>query len=218
VAAREARLANVAAALLTGGRGTRMGADKARMPLAGVAAATRLARMLARLFEDVLLVGGEPPEDAPGRRAPDPEGPACALRGIAGALAAARAPRVLVLATDLPFVGEALLLALVARPEAAAVAPRAGAGRHALCALFARERALAVARRRLAAGELSLQGLFAELDAAWLEGEELARLDPEGLALTNLNTPEERAQAERRLADAQRGASTREPAPSRPIR
>jgi molybdopterin-guanine dinucleotide biosynthesis protein A len=165
-----------------------------------VPAATRLARRLARLFEEVLLVGGSPPEDAPGRRVPDPAGPACALRGVVGALAAARAPRVLVLATDLPLISDLLLLALVAWPEAAAVVPRAAEGRHALCALFLREQALPVAQRRLAAGELALHGLFAELDAAWLEGDALARLDPAGDALTNTNTPDELAGVERRLA------------------
>jgi molybdopterin-guanine dinucleotide biosynthesis protein A len=205
VPAGEARLATVCAALLTGGRGTRLGRDKSRMPLAGVPAATRLAQRLARLFEDVLLVGGEPPADAPGRRIADPEGPACALRGIVGALEAARAERVLVLATDLPLVSDALLLALVAWPEACAVAPRAGEGRHALCVLLARDRALPVAKRRLAEGDLSLHGLLVEVGTAWLEGEALARLDPDGLALTNVNTAEDLARAERRLEDGAQG-------------
>jgi molybdopterin-guanine dinucleotide biosynthesis protein A len=184
----ESRLATVSAALLTGGSSTRQGRDKTRVPLAGVPAATRLARRLARLIEEVLLVGGDPPPDTPGRRVPDPPGPACALRGLLGALAAARGERVLVLATDLPLVSDALLLALVAWPEADAVVPRT-AGEHALCALLSRERVRPVAERRLAAGQLSLHGLFEELRTAWLEGEALARLDPDGVALTNLNTP-----------------------------
>jgi molybdopterin-guanine dinucleotide biosynthesis protein A len=118
---------------------------------------------------------------------------------VLGALEAARGERVLVLATDLPLVCDALLLALVAWPEADAVVPRAGEGRHALCALLSRERVRPVAKRRLAAGELSLHGLFGELGTAWLEGEALARLDPGGLALTNMNTPEDLARVERSL-------------------
>lgn len=196
----EAHLAGISAALLTGGSGTRLGRDKSRVPLAGVPAATFLASRLARIFEDVLLIGGEPPDDTPGRRVPDPPGPACALRGVLGALEAARGERVLVLATDLPLMSDAVLLALVAWPEADAVVPRAREGRHALCALLSCERVRPVARRRLAAGELSLYGLFDEVGTAWLEGEDLARLDPEGLALTNMNTPEELARVERRLA------------------
>jgi len=199
-AAGEARLATISAALLTGGGGTRLGQDKSRVALAGVPAATRLARRLARLFEEVWLVGGDPPSDAPGCRVADIAGPACALRGVVGALAAARSERVLVLATDLPLVSDALLLALVALPEAEACVPRSGEGRHALCALFARERALAVARERLAAGQLSLHGMLAALDTRWLEGPDLARLDPQGLALANLNTPADLARIEAVLA------------------
>ena len=195
-------MASFSAALLTGGSGTRLGRDKSRVPLAGVAAATRMARRLARIFDEVLLVGGDPPSDTPGRRVPDPPGPACALRGVVGALEAARGARVLVLATDLPLVNDALLLALVAWPDADAVVPRAGEGRHALCALLSRERVLPVAKRRLAAGDLALHGLFGEIRTAWLEGEVLARLDPEGLALTNVNTPEDLARVERRLTPA----------------
>ncbi len=199
-AASGARLATISAAVLTGGSGSRLGRDKAHVPLAGVAAATRLARRLARLCEDVWLVGGNPPSDAPGCRVADPPGPGCALRGIVGALAAASSERVLVLATDLPLVSDALLLALVASPEAEAVVPRTGEGRHALCGLFLRERVLALARERLAAGELALRDLFAALDTRWLEGADLAQLDPDGMALANLNTPEDLARIERWLA------------------
>jgi molybdopterin-guanine dinucleotide biosynthesis protein A len=198
----ESKLASCSAALLTGGSGTRLGLDKSHVPLAGVAAATRMAGRLARIFEEVLLVGGAPPDDAPGRRIPDPPGPACALRGVLGALEAARGERVLVLATDLPLVSDALLLALVAWPAADAVVPRARDGRHALCALLSRERLRPVVKRRLAAGELSLHGLFGEVGTAWLEGEDLARLDPDGLALTNLNTPEDLARVEKWLTPA----------------
>ena len=205
-AAGEARLATVSAALLTGGSGTRLGQDKARVPLAGTPAATRLAQRLARLFEEVWLVGGDPPSDAPGCRVPDPPGPGCALRGIVGGLAAARGERVLVVATDLPLVSDALLLALVASPAADAVAPRTPEGQHALCALFLRERVLPVARKRLAAGELSLRGLLAEIDTRWLEGPDLARLDPHGMLLANLNTSADLARIERWLAPAARPA------------
>jgi len=191
----------VSGALLVGGASQRMGRDKAHVPLAGEAVATRLARRLATLCEDVLLVGGDPPADAPGRRVPDIEGPRCALRGLASALAAARAERVLVLATDLPFVSEALLLALVAWPEADVVLPRDPGGPQPLCAVYRREPALRAASRRLAAGErLALHELLAELEVRTLPQDVLAALDPDGSALSNLNTPEDLARAQARVA------------------
>jgi molybdopterin-guanine dinucleotide biosynthesis protein A len=193
VSAREGRLGNVAAALLLGGASSRMGADKAQLELEGEPVATRLARLLSALCEDVLLVGGAPPASAPGRRVADPDGPRCALRGLVGALAAARAERVLVLATDLVGVTPDLLLALVAAPEADVVAPRTPAGPEPLCALYRREPVLAEARRRLAAGPLALHALLAALSVGWLEGEDLRTLDRSGRALANVNTPEDLA-------------------------
>jgi len=184
------RFANIAGALLLGGASTRMGSDKARLELDGVALATRIALLLDALFEEVLLVGGDPPADAPGRRVADLDGPRCALRGVVGALAAARADRVLVVATDLPLLTPELLLALAAWPEADVVAPRAGARLEPLCAVYSR-RALAAARARLAAGRLALHELIAELSLQTIEAADLRAVDPAGTALANANTPEE---------------------------
>lgn len=187
------RIANVSAALLLGGASTRMGSDKAHLAVAGEAAATRLAKLLAALFEDVLLVGGDPPVAAPGRRVPDLAGPRCALRGIASALAAAREERVLVLATDLMAMTPDVLLGLTAYPEADAVVPRAGGFAQPLCALYRRTPALAAARECLGREKLALMALLDRLGVRWLEGEDLAALDPDGSALANVNTPDDYA-------------------------
>jgi molybdopterin-guanine dinucleotide biosynthesis protein A len=187
----------VSGAVLLGGAGSRIGRDKAALTVGGVAAAARVARTLGRLCEEVLLVGGTPPEGTPGRRVPDVEdAPRCALRGLVSALGAARAPRVLVVATDLPLVTPALLLALVAHPEANVVAARPGGLPQPLCALYAREPALAAAAARLARGELALKGLLAELGARFLADGDLAAVDPAGIALSNVNTVEDWARVE----------------------
>jgi molybdopterin-guanine dinucleotide biosynthesis protein A len=196
----DGRFQNVCAAVLTGGASTRMGRDKSHLQIGGVAAAVRVSRLLATLFDDVLLVGGSPPDDAPGRRVADLEGPGCALRGVVGALDAARVERVLVVATDLPLLSAELVLALLAWPEADAVVPRTADGPHPLCALYRREPALALARRHLAEGRLKLQHWLEGMDSVYLEPAEIARVDPAGIALTNLNTPEDAARAGALLA------------------
>jgi molybdopterin-guanine dinucleotide biosynthesis protein A len=198
----EGRLATVSGAVLTGGASERMGSDKARLELGGIAWATRVAAVLGAICSEVLLVGGNPPKDALGRRVPDPEGPVCALRGLVAALDAARAERVLVVATDLPLVTPELLLALVAWPEADAVVPRSEEGPHPTCALYRREPVLAAARERLGAGRLGLRGVLDAVDTAWIGPEDLARVDPDGLALANLNTPEDLARVEESLRGA----------------
>ena len=191
--AAEGRLGNVSAALLVGGISERMGSDKARVELAGAPAAVRLAERLALVCEEVLLVGGDPPEAARGRRVLDPDGPRCALRGLLGALEAAREERVLVLATDLLGVTPELLLALIAAPEADVVAPRTSRGPEPLCALYRREPALREARVRLAAGQLALHELLGALSVHWLEGDDLAALGAAERTLANVNTSAELA-------------------------
>jgi len=174
-----------------------MGRDKAHVEVGGIPSAARIAALLGSLFSDVLLVAGHPPPGLVGRRVRDPEGPRSALRGLVGALDAARSERVLVVATDLPLVTPDLLLALIAWPEADAVVPRDDGGAHPLCALYRRKAVQTLATERLAAGECALRGLLDGLDTSFLEGEDLRAVDPEGHALVNVNSPADLARAEK---------------------
>lgn len=201
-ATRDGRIGNVSGAVLLGGASRRMGRDKASLVVAGVPGATRVAGLLDTVFDEVMLVGGTPPEGCPGRRVPDEAGPRCALRGLVTALAAASAPRVLVVATDMPLLTPDLVLALVAWPEADAVVPRAADRAHPLCAVYARDTVLPVARARLAGDDLALRGVLDAVSTAWLEPDDVARIDPAGRSLLNVNTPEDLAQVERLLSDA----------------
>jgi len=170
-----------------GGASQRMGSDKTRLELAGVPLAVKAAALLTDFLEDVVLVGGDPPPEAPGRRVPDPEGPRCALRGLVGALEAARGERVVVLATDLPLLTPDLVLGLIAQPPADAVVPRDAEGSHPLCAVYRREPVLAAARAQLAEDRLALRALLEALDTRFVEGDALRALDPDGDALLNVN-------------------------------
>ena len=186
-------LGNVTGALLLGGESTRMGRDKAHLEWRGETLSTRAARLLAGLFSETLLVGGAPEQVAPGRRVSDPSGPGCALRGLVGALEAATSPRVLVIATDLPFLSEDLLLALTAWPESDIVVPTEDDGDHPLCAIYRREICLPVARANLESGRLSLRELLAEVDSDRVSLEDLGLTDFTSASLTNINTPDELA-------------------------
>lgn len=193
-------MAGLSGAVLLGGASSRMGRDKAAIELGGVALATRLARLLAALCDEVLLVGGAAPPDAPGRAIADPDGPRCALRGLVAALEAARGERVLVVATDLPLVTAVLLRGIAGPSEADAVVPRPGPKPQPLCAVYRRAPALAAARDRLARGLLPVRGLLDVLRVEWVEGERLRALDPDASALVNVNTPDDLARAEALLA------------------
>jgi len=190
----EGRLGNVAAALLVGGASSRMGQSKALLELDGQPMASRAATLLDVLFDDVLVVGGNGPLGGVGRWIPDvgeSDEPRSALRGIVTALEAAHTDRVVIVATDLPFLTAELVLALSAWPEHDAVVPRDSRGTHPLCAIYRREPVLAAARERLAAGRFKLEGLLDAVDTDYIEGADLALLDPDERALTNVNTPED---------------------------
>ena len=188
--------ADLTGAVLLGGLSSRMGRDKASLPLDGVASATRIARVLGALCAEVLLVGGTSPPGSPGRAVEDPEGPRCALRGLVGALEAARTERVLVVATDLPLVTLALLRGLARTSDADAVVPHPDPLPQPLCAVYRRASVLARAREHLAAGRLALRALLGVLAVEWVQGERLQRLDPAGTALLNVNTPQDQARVE----------------------
>jgi molybdopterin-guanine dinucleotide biosynthesis protein A len=152
--------------------------------------------LLDRLFDETLLIGGDPAPDAPGRRITDLPGPPCALLGLTTALEAASNERVLVVATDLPLLEADLLLALTAWPEADAVVPVDPHGEQPLCAIYCREACLPVAHARLEANQLALRGWLDELDTSRVSLSELG-FDFEGATpLTNVNTPQELANLE----------------------
>jgi len=69
--------------------------------------------------------------------------------------------------------------------------PRSDGRAHPMCAVYRREAVLPRAERRLAEGHLALSGLLEEGSVGWLEGPDLAAIDPSGRALSNVNTPEE---------------------------
>lgn len=186
------RLANVSAALLLGGEPA-CSADQADL------FAVRTTRLLASLFEEVLVVGGAAPAEVSGRLIPETSGPACPLRGVVAALEAASEERVLVLGMRHPLVTPDLLLGLTAWPEAAIVAPRFDSQPQPLCAVYLREAVLPAARERLASSEPNLLDLIASVECGWLEGADLASLDPDGDALFRIAAPEDATRAVERL-------------------
>lgn len=128
--------------VLAGGRSSRMGADKARLPWGGVPLAVATAASLAPVAERVVLVRRGAPDGLPwvgvdGRPLevvvePD-DGPAHPLHGVATALRAARGELVLVVPCDVPGLSPESLRALVARAPAVA---SDGSRRHPLVGVF----------------------------------------------------------------------------------
>ena len=104
--------------VLTGGRSSRMGTDKARLAAGGIALAERAARMLERVCESVALVGNPAKHDRFGRLVLEDEFPGCGpLGGIVTALSQSTAGWNLILACDMPSVTVEFLETLRRRAE-----------------------------------------------------------------------------------------------------
>ena len=182
------------AAVLAGGASQRMGRPKAALPYGAATLLEFQTARLAEIFDGVLVVTKEPPETpiGPARLVRDAEPGHAAIYGLARALEEAR-DRVFVIAVDLPALAPALIRAIAEeseRRDAPAVLPRADGRLQPLAGVW-RRAALPAARRRIAAGELSLHGLAEELGADVLDETWWRRWDPSGASFANLNTLED---------------------------
>lgn len=191
----------VAAAIVAGGPARRLGGiAKPFINIGGRTVAERQLALLRGAFPRVLVVANDPAPWAElavqvvGDRVLG-GGP---LSGIDAALTAAEdCDAVVCVAGDLPFLTAQMLAALRDHaPDADAVAPRGLAGRiEPLCARYGRALLPAI-DARLRAGELAVHQLLDGAAVAWLEGDELRALDPDGTCFLNLNTPDDILRAE----------------------
>jgi molybdopterin-guanine dinucleotide biosynthesis protein A len=181
------------AAILAGGRATRFGGrDKGALVVGGRTIRERLLSELSALTDDIMSIGGRPPE-TPGalRHVSDRVAGSGPLAGLDAALAAARDDVVAVVACDMPFVTAALLgylLDLAVGYDA--IVPRTERGYHPLCAVYTRACRSAVARR-LADGRLKMAGLLDDVSCRAVTPREIAAFGDPGRLLANVNTPAE---------------------------
>ncbi|HUA87365.1 MAG TPA: molybdenum cofactor guanylyltransferase [Bryobacteraceae bacterium] len=171
--------------VLAGGRSSRMGRDKALLPLAGETLLDRVVRLLGDVAGSVTVIG--PPERYPGYRTIGDKIENCGpLGGVYTALASSQADWNLIAACDMPELTAALLEDLFRAAEgsrADAVVPESPGGLDPLCAVY---------HRRCAALAWSAlnQEIFKMHDfLSTLRVERLPVADAS--ALKNVNTPEE---------------------------
>lgn len=188
---------DVTAFILAGGKSTRMGADKAFVPLDG---RTLLARALevARSITANVRIVGDPAKFSPFAPTLEDIFPNCGpLAGIQAALRSSQTDLNLVLAVDLPFVSLPLLQYLTQRarnnPATVTVAQTAG-GYQPLCAIYRRNFAEA-AEKALQGGRYKIDRLFLATSTLTVTEEELHAAGFSPNQFRNLNTPQELAEA-----------------------
>lgn len=182
-------------AILAGGRATRFdGRDKSALVVAGRTILDRQIAELSEITEDLLIVGGDAPAlpQAGVRHVADLVSGCGPLGGLHAALSEAQSRIVVIVACDMPFVSAPLvrhLLSIAAGPERPdVVVPRTERGYHPLCAVYTHA-CLAPAARRLADGQLRMDGLFEDVRIHVVTADALAAFGDPGHLLANLNTP-----------------------------
>lgn len=199
-------LTSVTGVALAGGRGSRMGGDKAALIFDGRPLIARVVERLRLALVSVIVIGpdslaalqpGAPiiPDARPGL------GP---LGGLATALEAVSGQWIFLVACDMPFIEPALVrhmasLALGAS-DAEAVALRSANGLEPLHAAYRRDIAPKVART-LASPHPSMRGLLDRLHVIEVTPADVVRLDPLKRSTFNVNTPDDWLRARQMAAD-----------------
>ena len=190
--------------ILAGGRSTRMGADKAFVPLQGRPLLAGAIELAGAVTADVRIVGSAEKFASFGPVVEDVFRDSGPLGGIHAALRNSSTDLNLILAVDLPFVSSAFLKYLVARArQSAAVVTvaRASGGWQPLCAVYRREFADA-AEKALRAGQFKIDALFDSVTTQVITETELEEAGFSVTIFRNLNTREELEAATRAVSVA----------------
>ena len=189
-----------------GGRSTRMGEDKALKPFLGRPLIQRVVDRLAPIADELLVTTNRPDDYAflghrliadlvPGRGA---------LGGLYTALASAHGDMVAVVACDMPFASPSLIQAatrLLVEEEADVIIAKTDEGYEPFHAVYRRATCVPAIQSALEADKWKVIAWFPSVKVRELSSDELKRLDPSGLAFSNVNSPEEFAEAERRASN-----------------
>ncbi|HHH83727.1 MAG TPA: molybdenum cofactor guanylyltransferase [Chloroflexi bacterium] len=197
-------------AVQAGGRSSRMGNDKALIPLAGRPLIEHVLERIQGLADDLLITTNRPESlrYLGLRLVSDAEPGGGALQGLRTALTHAQGSDVLAIACDMPFVPRPLLEHMIAhRGLADIIVPRRGDHFEPLLAIYRREFCLPAVEAALAQGEQRMVSFYAGLRVLAVEGEELAQLDPDGQAFFNINTQQDLVRAEAMMAGHRHGPS-----------
>jgi molybdopterin-guanine dinucleotide biosynthesis protein A len=196
--------------ILAGGQATRYGGRPKGLELVGgKRVIDRAVEALASATDDLLLIANDAnaSEWLPGVRVERDVRPACgSLGGIHAALAHAEGD-VIVLAWDMPFVPQRLVVALRAFGELADVVVAESdskRGVEPLCAYYS-ERCLAPIERRLDEGERRVVSFFDDVKVARIAALEVASLGDPAFMFMNINSPGDLTLAEQHASSTDGG-------------
>jgi molybdopterin-guanine dinucleotide biosynthesis protein A len=180
-----------------GGQSQRMGQDKALVHLAGKPLIEHILERIQGLGDEILITTNNPNALAylGIRLASDSTPGAGALVGLQTALSVAKGSHVLILACDMPFVSRPLLEYMIKLSHKAdIVVPQRNDFLEPMHAIYSKG-CLPFVNAALDQGHTKVISFYDQVRVRKLDGTEVARFDPCGMSLFNVNTPEDLAQA-----------------------
>lgn len=200
----------MAAIILAGGGGRRLGRPKPLVELHGRPLITYVLKTAMEVVDEIIVVAGVGASKALRKLMPergelleDLEGGLGPLMGIYTGLRSVRKPYALILPCDAPLLNVDILRYLLeaVRGYDAAVPRWPNGYLEPLHAAYRVEAALKAAEEALEEGRLEVRGLLDKLDRVlYVSTEELRILDPELHTFYNINTPEELERIEEIMA------------------
>ena len=195
----ETAVAPATVLVLVGGASSRMGQNKALLSVGGMRLIERVVQAVRPLGDDLLLIANEagPYTFLELPCVPDRQPDYGPLMGLYSGLAAAKYELALLVACDMPFLSTHLLrhmLDLAAGQDV--VIPRTEDGQHPLHAVYRRSTCLPAIAAAIAQDKRRMIAFHDRVRVREIGEEEMRPFDPSGLALLNVNTPEELALAE----------------------
>ncbi|RMF63851.1 MAG: HAMP domain-containing protein [Calditrichaeota bacterium] len=187
---------SLSAAILAGGRSSRMGRDKALLPVDGKPMIARVLEIVRQQTQNVMVISNQPDSYAFLKVPvyPDAVESCGPLAGIYTALRHSSTQQCLVVACDLPFLSRALLQFMCENAVSYDVfAFESQSGVEPLCAVYAKS-CLPVIEAQMEKGDFKVSNFYDQVNTR------IVRLEPGRLffdekAFFNVNTPEELARA-----------------------
>lgn len=183
--------------VMAGGKSSRMGTDKAFVPLLGKPLIEHVLERIGGLGQEEIIITNEP-EDYEHLNRPlfqdiiPNRGP---LGGLYTALVHANYPYILVTACDMPWLNRSLLEYMVSlRHEAQAIVPRWHHFPEPLHAVYSKS-CLSPIEENLTSGSFKMISFYEDIKVHFLEEDDIARFDPQGRSFSNINTPEDLGRA-----------------------
>ncbi len=188
-------MSGLTVAINAGGKSSRMGTDKAFVPVLGKPMIEHVLERVAGLGQrETILVTNKPELYAHlglpmfADSLPDKG----SLGGIYTALLHSKGDCILCVACDMPFLNTGLLRHMIAlmTPETDVVVPRVDGYPEGLHALYS-QRCTEPIRRKLDADRLKIIGFYDDVRVRYLDEADCQPFDPRGLSFRNINTPGE---------------------------